>query len=493
MPDSSENGATPAGPIERVEKLARRVRQITRRDIWMMTGVEHSGVRNGIYRTLRIVLLSWEGIRHNRLTSQAAALSYYTLIGLGPLLAVGIMISGFLIKGNSEEVVVKALTDLLYFVAPPAAEAADMGETGQAGAGAAFDPEIVAALHQVVSTAQQGTLGLLGAAVLLFISIQLLGHIEETYNHIWGVRHSRGIFQRFAFYWTGISFFAVLGTAALTFGTVAKLANYLPVDEKLGATVLTALSPVITFVAIMVLMTFFIRYIPNTRVRWGTALAGALMVTVLLYLNQAFSFFYVGFAIRQQNLFGFVGLIPILLFGLWLFWVILLLGGQFAYALQNAESLSHQREWENASFHTRELIAVSLLSHICNRFLKCEKAHSAHSLSNAARLPIDVVNQTLQALEEIGLIVQIHSSDENGLPLARYHPARPVESLSVGTFKQAYETYGNNRGADLITGSDPVAEYYSEQILTHNEQILNEQPIATLLNSTTTNNTDLHK
>ncbi len=67
---------------------------------------------------LRIVSITWTGIGENNALSRAAALSFSSLLGLGPLVAIAMLVAGFAIDRQDDDLAVKTLNNLIKFVAP---------------------------------------------------------------------------------------------------------------------------------------------------------------------------------------------------------------------------------------------------------------------------------------------------------------------------------------------------------------------------------------
>ena len=71
------------------------MRVLMDKDIWELENLSRKTVRARCYLLLRILTLTFQGLRRNKLPVQSAALTFYSLIGIGPLIALGIMISSF--------------------------------------------------------------------------------------------------------------------------------------------------------------------------------------------------------------------------------------------------------------------------------------------------------------------------------------------------------------------------------------------------------------
>ncbi|MBC2594273.1 YihY family inner membrane protein [Ruficoccus amylovorans] len=474
----------------RVKNWLVSVPHLIGKEIWETDKVDDKSLRGSGFAVLRVLAITWEGILRNLIPSQAGALSYYTLIAIGPLLAIVIMVSGFVLKGdNAEDIIVENLTKLIYFVAPPTEQAAMMdlnaydadhnnvpdtqeGEvTVQTEDGdrekASVDPKIVEFLKGIVRNARSGTLGVFGSLMLIWLSVQLLSTIEKTFNQIWGVRRARNILQRIVFYWTLISLGSVLGFTSVSLGIYGRIAqqfDHLPLGHLFRESFLW-LAPLWTFISVVALVAIFNRFIPNTHVRWKPAFLGALVVTILLNLSKQLSVLYVGFVIRQGSLLGVVSILPIFLFGLWLFWVILLLGGQVSFAIQNVNNLTNQRAWENVSLRTRETLSLVALLLVARRFDECRQPYSSDELADKIRVPANILNECLAQLVDIGYLSPVENESKSRQESSRYQPARPLERITLADFKQRLETRGNNEGTSLIKYSDPVLTEYEERLL----------------------------
>lgn len=505
--------------LQRLTELVLSVPHFIRDEIWRVRSLEARSWKGRFFGLLRMSALTIEGIRSNRLAVQAASLGYYTLIALGPLVAIAIMISSFVIRDNSKEKIVHALTELTYFIAPPTEQAATLQErymhangsyamdtrlptesegvvlesipaatdassqpSAQAEAAAELAEEeakedirpsthLVNIINELVSNARSGTMGVIGSLTLIVISIGLIGNIEKTFNAIWGVRRGRSLVQQVFIYWTLITLGAVLGTAALTLG-LANMAADTFEQLPLGGTFLKDLflqsSSFIAFVLVVLLLSSFYRFIPNIRVRWQPSLVGGLTVALLLYANQSLSFLYIGFVVRQGSLFGAVGILPVLLFGLFIFWLLILLGGQITYAIQNVNTLTHQRVWNNVSHRTQELLALTTLILVARRYDACGRPYSAGELARRIRVPANVLNSTLNLLSSIGYLSIVTAPERTSADSdtqERYQPGRPLNRITLAEFKQTLEKWGNNDGANILSDLDPLLTFYNAKLL----------------------------
>jgi len=481
------------------------------REIWSRGALEYSGRKARSFAFLRILTIVWRGVNKNKLFSQAAALSYYSLIGLGPLLAIGIMISGFLLKGeNNENLIVEKLGQALVFVAPPVSEwNSDNDAQGASGSASdlsggttegdqttestvesekaekAINPAITEFVDQIVKSAQSGTVGVVGSIALIVIVIQLITSIEKAFNGIWGVRRGRSWSQRIITYWTITSLGAVLSITAATVLSASTFINrfnrLIPGLEYEDINIWAG--PLISFVILSLVLAVFNRFFPHTAVHWKAAFIGGAVGAFLMILNHSLSFLYVHKVIRDQSLYGSVGIIPVLMFGLYLFWLIVLMSCEVAYAVQNANNLTRESAWRNVSSKTRESLAISSFLFIARRFIRCEPPPTTTEIADHLRTPGQLMNNSLSRLSSLGWIRELKPDDKDRQEEIRFQPAFPLDSKSMEDFHNDFFSDGNNEGSEILTETEPILADFQNEI-TFSERL--RKPISELLREEST-------
>ena len=94
---------------------------VVRESVWDPEVLEEPSMRAKWYALLRVLMIIGTGVIRNKILTHAAALSYYSLISIGPLIAIAIMISGFVLdRQKDENVATEALNRLITFIAPSA-------------------------------------------------------------------------------------------------------------------------------------------------------------------------------------------------------------------------------------------------------------------------------------------------------------------------------------------------------------------------------------
>lgn len=437
---------------------------------------------------LRIFSLTWQGLRRNKIPVQAAALTFYSLIGLGPLIALGIMISGFVMEQNlpgnaqgdqvavTDNLAVEAITKAIAFAAPQIALSTDDAEGG-------LSADMTELINQFIQKAQSGTVGVVGSLLLFVIGIQVLSSIEGSFNTLWGVSEGRKLGERIVVYWTLISLGAVTGAAALTLIALNAINTFIA-NLPLGATFLTLFqvaSPIISFIIITLFLATFFRFIPNTSVDWKPALTGAAAVVVLLHLYNLLSFLYVQRVVDTRSLYGSVGILVILMLGLYIFWLLILFGGQLTYAVQNADFLTNESAWQKTSERTREVVSLSLLLMIVQRFEAGENPFRVSEFRESLRVPSHILNSSISRLCELGYLHPIEGENIEQERNRAYAPSRPLNTLTLRKFKEDFECYGNTEGAELLSSHNPAINAFVENVCSLKSCPEADQTIAELL------------
>jgi len=352
--------------IMRLADVWRKFHQLYRRDIWQPAHLKDQSPRGLFYAALRVISITWTVFNETKAASRAASLSFSSLLGLGPLVAIAVLVAGFMLDKNDPYLAANTLNRLITFVAPQLTElskiedqskATELRQQNEANAdrtpapgGTAtprrpqssppaveIDPGLLGLINGFIAQTRSSTAGAIGALTLILIVMQLFTSIENAFNEIWGVHRGRNWLTRLVFYWTILTLGSVLFFAAVTGLSAGALFNAFEEKMPFGVELVTMLRfflPSISGGALIVILAMFYRYIPNTRVLWRAAFIGAIIVALLLFLNNFLAFLYLRRVILNKSLWGSLGIFPVLMVGLYIFWLYVLIGGQISYAIQ---------------------------------------------------------------------------------------------------------------------------------------------------------------
>jgi membrane protein len=266
---------------------------------------------------LKDTFQKWSADKAPRL---GAALSYYTVFSLVPLLILTIAIAG-LAFGKE------------------AAQHAMMGQIESL-----VGPQSAAAIQQMLEIAQKPSSGVLASIIaigtLLLGASGVFAQLQDALNTVWGIepKEGRGIWgaikDRF------FSFVAVLGTGFLLLVSLvlsAALAafgklfmNWLPGQEA----VLHLANFVVSFGVIMLLFAMMFKLLPDAKIAWRDVWVGAGLTSLLFTIGKFAIGMYLGKA-DVGSAYGAAGSLVILLVWVYYSSQILLFGAEFTSVYAN--------------------------------------------------------------------------------------------------------------------------------------------------------------
>ncbi len=442
--------------------IAAGLSRLWNRDIWQTAHLRDRSPLGWLYGLLRVVSTTATTFTETKTASRAADLSFSSLLGLGPLIAIAMLVASTLFGERNPHLAVDALNRLISFVAPQLGEYESLG----GGGSVQVNPELVNMINGFIRGARSEAAGAVGALLLVLIVLFLFKSIEDAFNDIWGVRRGRTLVMRVALYWTvmtlgGILFFAavaLLGAGAFVSVFVEKL----PFGAEL-ARLLTWSLPSVSFVFLVGVLAVFYRAIPATRVGWLPALSGALAVALLLTANNFLAFLYLKRVLLTRSLFGSLGIIPVLMFGLYVFWLFVLIGGQISYAVQNVHVRNSRLAWGSLSATNRDRLSLAVLMAVCRRFHAAKPAISVPEISDAVRLPAQVVNECLNRIVDAGYVMLVPAPAGRPSSDACYQPARPLGRITLFEFMTTADNLGEDPSGDALERIDPAVREFGLQ------------------------------
>ncbi|RME68171.1 MAG: YihY/virulence factor BrkB family protein [Verrucomicrobia bacterium] len=461
-----------------------RIRELFTDTIWRGDVLEDHSPKGRLYAVLRIAAMTWSGILENSLASRAGALSFSSMLGLGPLIALMVLVSGAVLEKSDPDFAIKQLNKALVFVAPQikqleevenknhaaGADSTAASTTAESEAGQPSPQSVNSALNDLLNSfirgSQSKAIGIAGALALIVIVIQLFSSIENAFNEIWGVRRGRNLMLRIVFYWAAVTLGAVLAFASLTLlsaSTFLAVIEDLPLGTEMRR-IFQISGPGISVIVLIGLLACFYKFIPNTTVQWFSAVTGAAIVVLLLNLNNYLAFLYLRNVMLSQSLYGSLGIIPIMMLGLYVFWLFVLLGGQITYAIQNANFQSSNKAWHDLNHATRESIALLVFTLICRRFQACEPPYSTPEISRLTRMPNQILNATLLRLIQLRLVSQLPPDDDRAGQNYRYQPARPLDQIRLVDFRKMFKELGTGLSENVLDQLDPVVADYHNRV-----------------------------
>lgn len=395
--------------------------------------------RRRLLRALRVGYAVIRDVSEGQLTLRAMSLVYTTLLSLVPLLAVSFsVLKAFGVHNQVEPL-------LLNLLAP-------LGDKGL---------EITERIIEFVENIKAGLLGSVGLAFLVYTVISLLQKVERAFNFTWHVTAHRPFTQRFSDYLSVILIGPVLVFSAL--GLTATIASstlfqQLSAIEPLGS-VIEGAGRLLPYLLIIGAFTFVYIFVPNTKVRVGSALVGALIAGVLWEsAGWLFASFVVS-SVKYTAIYSAFATLIVFMIWLYLSWLILLIGASIAFYHQHPEYVRLERHQNRLSNRAREKLALSLMALIGRRYYDSSPQLSAQRMAQQLGIPSEVVEEMVESLADAGLLAPTLEDDTT------YLPRRPLETVSLSELLEIVRRSGSSPRLDRHIGPpDEAAEQVIERL-----------------------------
>jgi membrane protein len=378
--------------------------------IWHTPLSELSRGKTFLIKQGRIILLSARGFLSNNVQLRASALTLYSLLAVVPIAAIAFAIAkGFGLDQDLEREISKnfeAHQEVLNWLITHARDA--LRET------------------------KGGYIAGVGVIILFWSVMELLGHIENSFNHIWQIRTSRPWYRKFTDYLTIMLIAPVLviiSSSATVFITT-QLTEFI---EK--APILDAFKPLITFLfkfipylLTWIVLTLLFIVMPNTKVKfWSALVAGIVAGTILQILQWMYIDLQFGIS-KLSTIYGSFAAIPLFIIWLQASWTIVLLGAELSFANQNVSRYEYESEALNISYSQKRSLVIMIMHFIISNFAAGEKPPGAETIAGHLKIPVRLINDILQDLNNVGLVSVIH---ENEKKERLYQPGMDINKLTV--------------------------------------------------------------
>ena len=269
-------------------------------------------------------------------------------------------------------------------------------------------------------------LGAFGLAALIVTALALVLTIDRTLNAIWRVRRPRPLPQRVLIYWAAMTLGPLLLGASLSISSYVVSASRGLVGQMPGAVQL--LLSLIEFVLLAAGLTALYRFVPNTPVRRGHALAGGLFAAIGIDLARRLLAWYIGKVPTYSVVYGAFATVPILLVWIYVAWVIVLLGAVVAAYLPSLLAGTRRRSGHGWQFQ----IALEVLGQLQRARATARRGLSIEQLVQALELEtvqLEPVLEALVALDWIGRINEIEDQEDTRYILLADVPSTALEPL----------------------------------------------------------------
>ena len=354
---------------------------------------------------LRMLHVLGQDIAHGDLNLRAMSLVYTSILSLVPLLAFAFAV----LKGFGVQNKMKPM--LLNFFAPMGPKGAEM--TGK--------------IIDFVDNVKAGVLGILGLMLLLYTVISLVRKIESAFNHVWRVREPRTFVEGFGHYLSVIMIGPLLLVGAL--GVTATLSSHTAVDNIVGwapiGVLIVAVAKILPYVLVISAFTFIYIFVPHTYVSFKAALSGAVAAGIAWELA---GWVFATLTVSSTRLTAiYSGFAILVMFMIWLYvsWLIVLLGSQIAFYIQNPELVRHGLRRNEVGGRTMERVALHVMYLVGRAYHESHTPWSREQLSRRLHLPTDIVLDVIERLRHRGLLMMVTGR------IRRYVPSTDMSKITL--------------------------------------------------------------
>ena len=368
----------------RLQDRLGQFRNFALRAIGALPGDEQGGSLPA--RLIRVGHLLFRGYVDDDLPIHASSLTFVTLASLVPILAVGFaLVKGF---GMAQDQLAN-VSHMGWFTRMPAQW-----------------QEFVQWILDRVSTTNFSALGWIGLVFFVFTAVLLLANVEKSFNRVWGVDKNRSLLRQIT------NYTSVLVLVPLLIGLAGGLKAQIAISRKIfGIDANVWAQDLAAFGVIWLAIGFLYVFVPNTRVRLRPAVLSSLLTTlVFLGWMRMFTVMQAGVT-NYDRIYGAFAAVPVFMLWMYVTWVILLLGAEFTFALQNSDTYQLESAADTASMRARMLVALMILRRAGKAMGGGHGPFDAAAFARQNRAPIRLINSVMAVLVKRGYLAQVASRD----------------------------------------------------------------------------------
>jgi len=400
-----------------------KIIEFLKNDVWRIQIKNLSRSKALLIRQLRILVLSLRGVSEDNCHLRASALTVYSLLSVVPVFA---MLFG-IAKGFGFE---KTLEKELFIWLEGNEEVVT---------------RIINFSHSLLENTKGGVMAGIGIILLFWSIIKVLGHIERSFNDLWGVKKGRSFGRKVTDYLSIMLICPVLFIMSSTL-TVLISGQIEIFVQKI--TILGVVAPAIFFMlkflpylAIWVLFTFMYIFMPNTKVDFKSGLLAGLIAGALF---QIFQLAYINLQVgvtRYNAIYGSFAALPLFLIWLQYSWLIVLFGAEISFAYQNVDTFEFEPDCLRVSGSFKRLLALRIVHLLVKGFSGLDKSWDETRISQELGIPIRLVRLILYELVESGIVSEIKVDVDKA---AAYQPALCTDMMTIKYVIDTLEGHGSD-------------------------------------------------
>lgn len=390
--------------------MTAKIRQFVTTDVWRIRLRDLPLKKRYWLRPLRVLVLSWRQFHEDKCPLRASALTFYSLLSLVPVLAMAFGVSkGFglekalerqlLTKFQGQEEVIVTVTNFA---------------------------------NSLLETTRGSVIAGVGILLLFWTIVRVLGHIENSFNHIWQIEKQRSFIRRISDYLSAMvicPLLLIMSSAA----TVLIKTQVAFVVQKVS--LIGAISPAIfmalrllPYCVVWVLFTFIYMFIPNTKVSFRSGIfAGVLAGTLYQLFQWVYLWSQIGVS-KYNAIYGSFAALPLFLIWLQISWLIVLFGAELSSAHQNEETFEFESDCSDISYAFKKLLTLRVAHLLVKDFSEGNPPLSAGQIARRLEIPIRLVREIVYGLVESKVVSEVCGPENEE---TAYQPARDIDLYTI--------------------------------------------------------------
>lgn len=363
-------------------------------------------------RPLKLVIYTLEGLLAHGTMDMGAALTFYTLVSIVPVLALAFAV----VKGFG---LAESLVQNLYSLLPQMPEVVDY---------------MVSFANNTLARTNGGVMATIGLLTLLWAVVNLFESIEANFNKIWEVKSSRNLVRKYSDYITVVIIAPLLWIVATSVGTYTR--DMLGIE---GVWWLNMASKLFSLMLVWAMFTVIYIVLPNTKVRLRAAIMAAAFAGTGFDLFQTLFIFLMKWMTSYSAIYGSFAALPLFLLWMQYSWKILLMGCELSFALQNEKRYDEERELPVISHDDTQKFIIAIVCHIARSFVRGEGAVPLIAVRERLGIPSRIASKLILILVDAGILNEV-KCEQKDYDVA-YAPAKDVNSLRVCDILEAVELF----------------------------------------------------
>jgi membrane protein len=279
-----------------------------------------------VVASARVVWDAIQAFSHDRATHMAAAMAFYTLFAVAPMILIATAIGGLVYGAEAARAEVVSQVELYV------------------------GPEAVAYIERLLENWRDPSTGILatiiGAVTSIYLAFRVFDALRDTLDTVWGVRVRADVNWTQTLWQYTRSFLTMLlvGPMVLISTLLTEVLTRIGPLIRRTTGYNLELGPVISFTIAVVLLTgmfaIIYKWLPDVEIMWRDVLFGAVITALLFSVGRSLIAFYMATA-TTASLFGAAGSLVVLLFWLYYSAQILYFGAELTeiYARRHGQGI----------------------------------------------------------------------------------------------------------------------------------------------------------